>query len=177
MLPVVDNVTPMPRCFVAAAITATSGIGVTLSTTGTTPYLATRRLTTLNHLSGGRVGWNIVTGFSNAEHMANGLGAQMPHDERYDYADEFMAICYALWDSVPAAGILRDAASGRFADPKLVRQIDFKGKYLNCKAVGPILPSPHGRPMLFQAGSSGRGMKFAMDHAEVIFAIRAMCRA
>ncbi len=166
------NHDPMPLVAVMAAATQHLGIGVTLSTSGSTPYLATRRLTTLNYLSRGRVGWNIVTGFSNAEHMANGMGTQMPHDERYDYADEFMAICYALWDAVPPEAILRDPVSGRFADPKRVRQIDFKGKYLSCKAVGPILPSAHGRPMLFQAGSSGRGMKFALDHAEVVFAIQ-----
>ena len=166
------NHDPMPLVAVMAAATQHLGIGVTLSTTGTTPYLATRRLTTLNYLSRGRVGWNIVTGFSSAEHMANGMGAQMPHDERYDYADEFMAICYALWDSVPADGILRDRAAGRFADPLKVLPIDFQGKYLSCKAVGPVLPSPHGRPMLFQAGSSGRGMKFALDHAEVVFGIQ-----
>ena len=166
------NHDPMPLVAVMAAATKHLGIGVTLSTTGSTPYLATRRLTTLNYLSRGRVGWNIVTGFSNAEHMANGMGVQMPHDERYDYADEFMAICYALWDSVPPEAILRDAAAGQFADPSKVKQVDFQGKYLACKAVGPILPSPFGRPMLFQAGSSGRGMKFALDHAEVVFGIQ-----
>ena len=166
------NHDPMPLVAVMTAATKHLGIGVTLSTTGTTPYLATRRLTTLNYLSRGRVGWNIVTGFSNAEHMANGMGVQMPHDERYDYADEFMAICYALWDSVPPEAILRDAAAGQFADPAKIRQVDYKGRYLSCKAVGPVLPSSYGRPMLFQAGSSGRGMKFALDHAEVVFAIQ-----
>ncbi|MDE1948562.1 MAG: NtaA/DmoA family FMN-dependent monooxygenase [Burkholderiales bacterium] len=166
------NHDPMPLVAVMAAATRHLGIGVTLSTTGTTPYLATRRLTTLNHLSGGRVGWNIVTGFSHAEHLANGMDRQMPHDERYDYADEFMAICYQLWDSVPVDAILADKAGGRFADPARIRPVDFKGKYLSCKAVGPVLPSPHGRPMLFQAGSSGRGMQFALEHAEVVFAIQ-----
>ena len=166
------NHDPMPLVAVMAAATTHLGIGVTLSTTGTTPYLATRRLSTLNYLSRGRVGWNIVTGFSQAEHQANGAGLQMPHDERYDFADEFMAICYALWDSVPADAILRDAAGGQFADPARIRQVDFQGKYLSCKAVAPVLPSPCGRPLLFQAGSSGRGMQFAMDHAEVIFAIQ-----
>ena len=86
----------MPLVAVMAAATQYLGIGVTLATSGSTPYLAPRRLTTLNYLSRGRVGWNIVTGFSNAEHVANGVGAQMPHDERDNYADEFMAICYAL---------------------------------------------------------------------------------
>lgn len=166
------NHDPMPLVAVMAAATKHLGIGVTMSTTGTTPYLATRRVSTLNYLSGGRVGWNIVTGFSNAEHMANGVGVQMPHDERYDFADEFMAVCYELWDSVPPEAILADAATGQFADPGKIRQVDFKGRYVSCKAVAPTLPSPHGRPLLFQAGSSGRGMKFALDHAEVIFAIQ-----
>ena len=166
------NHDPMPLVAVMTAATKHLGIGVTLSTTGTTPYLATRRISTLNYLSRGRVGWNIVSGFSNAEHMANGMGVQMAHDERYDQADEFMAICYQLWDSVPADAILRNAATGQFADPDKIRQVDYKGKYLSCKAVAPVLPSSYGRPLLFQAGSSGRGMKFAMDHAEVIFAIQ-----
>ena len=166
------NHDPMPLVAVMAAATRHLGIGVTLSTTGTTPYLATRRLSTLNYLSRGRVGWNIVSGFSNAEHLANGMGVQMAHDERYDLADEFMAICYQLWDSVPPEAILRNATTGQFADPDKIRLVDFKGKYLSCKAVAPVLPSPFGRPLLFQAGSSGRGMRFAMDHAEVIFAIQ-----
>ena len=166
------NHDPMPLVAVMAAATQHLGIGVTLSTTGTTPYLATRRISTLNYLSGGRVGWNIVTGFSNAEHMANGVGAQMPHDERYDFADEFMAVCYELWNSVPPEAILANAATGQFADPSKIKQVDFKGRYVSCKAVAPTLPSPHGRPLLFQAGSSGRGMQFALDHAEVIFGIQ-----
>ncbi len=166
------NHDPMPLVAIMAAATKHLGIGVTLSTTGTTPYLATRRLSTLNYLSRGRVGWNIVSGFSMAEHLANGMGTQMPHDERYDQADEFMAICYALWDSVPEDAILRNAATGQFANPEKIKQVDFKGKYLSCKAVAPVLPSRHGRPLLFQAGSSGRGMAFAMQHAEVIFAIQ-----
>jgi len=166
------NHDPMPLVAVMAAATQHLGIGVTLSTTGTTPYLATRRISTLNYLSGGRVGWNIVTGFSNAEHMANGVGVQMPHDERYDFADEFMAVCYELWNSVPPEAILANAATGQFADPSKIKQVDFKGRYVSCKAVAPTLPSPHGRPLLFQAGSSGRGMQFALDHAEVIFGIQ-----
>ena len=166
------NHDPMPLVAVMAAATQHLGIGVTLSTTGTTPYLATRRISTLNYLSGGRVGWNIVTGFSNAEHQANGVGAQMPHDERYDFADEFMSVCYQLWDSVPPEAILANAATGQFADPAQIKQVDFKGRYVSCKAVAPVLPSAHGRPLLFQAGSSGRGMQFALDHAEVIFAIQ-----
>lgn len=165
------NHDPMPLVAIMAAATTHLGIGVTLSTTGTTPYLATRRISTLNYLSRGRVGWNIVCGFSEAEQLASGLGSQTPHDERYDQADEFMEICYRLWDSVPEKAILMDKKGGQFSDPSMITPVDYKGRYLSCKAVGPTLPSPFGRPLRFQAGSSGRGMEFAMKHAEVIFAI------
>ncbi len=167
------NHDPMPLVATMAAATKHLGIGVTLSTTGTTPYLACRRISTLNYLSRGRVGWNIVCGFSAAEQLANGMAQQTPHDERYDQADEFMEIVYKLWDSVPDDAILMNEATGQFADPSKIKPVDFKGKYLSCKAVGPTLPSKWGRPLRFQAGSSGRGMKFAMNHAEVIFAIQA----
>ena len=166
------NHDPMPLVAVMAAATTKLGFGVTLSTTGTTPYLAMRRITTLDHLSRGRVGWNIVTGFSKAESDANGVTSQVPHDERYDQADEFMEICYRLWDSVPRDAILVDAEGRRFADPSRIEKVAFEGKYLRCNAVAPVLPAPHGRPVLFQAGSSGRGMRFAMNHAEVVFGIQ-----
>lgn len=167
------NHDPMPLIAVMSAATRHLGMCVTLSTNGTSPYLANRRISTLNYLSKGRVGWNIVSGFSKAEHLACGLGRQVEHDERYDMADEFMEICYQLWDGVPADAILADRAAGRFADPEKVREVDFTGKYFRCKGVGPVLPSRYGRPVLFQAGSSGRGMQFAMKHAEVIFGIQA----
>ncbi len=167
------NHDPMPLIAVMAAATERLGFGVTLSTTGTSPYLATRRISTLDYLTGGRVGWNIVTGFSAAEHQASGASVELSHDERYDYADEFMEICYRLWESVPVEAIALDRAAQLFARPERVRQVEFTGKYLRCKAVAPTLPSPQGRPLLMQAGSSGRGMKFAVRHAEVIFGIQA----
>lgn len=166
------NHDPMPLVAVMAAETSRLGFGVTLSTNGISPYIAMRRITTMDHLSRGRVGWNVVTGFSKAENDANGNAEQMEHDARYDYADEFMDICYALWDGVPPDAILMDKANGQFADPARISKIDYKGKYLSCNAVSPILPAPHGRPVIFQAGSSGRGMEFAVKHAEVVFAIQ-----
>ena len=166
------NHDPMPLIAVMAAATERLGFGVTLSTSGTTPYLATRRISTLNYLTRGRVAWNIVTGFSKAEHDANGTGTGLNHDQRYDYADEFMEICYRLWDSVPQQAIEMDKAAPRFADPAQIKPVDFEGQFLRCKAVGPVLPDPGGRPLLIQAGSSGRGMEFAIRHAEVIFGIQ-----
>jgi FMN-dependent oxidoreductase (nitrilotriacetate monooxygenase family) len=130
-----------------------------------------RQLSTLDYMSGGRVGWNIVTGHLRGEHRAYGL-QELPHDERYDRAEEYMEICYALWDSVQEGAILADRESGIFADPSKVRALNHKGKYFNCSTVAPALPSPQGRPVLFQAGSSGRGQQFAMKHADVVFAIQ-----
>jgi FMN-dependent oxidoreductase (nitrilotriacetate monooxygenase family) len=122
-------------------------------------------------MSGGRVGWNIVTGHLRGEHRAYGL-PELPHDERYDRAEEYMEVCYALWNSVGEGAVLADKASGIFADPGRVKRVQHQGKYFNCSTVAPALPSPQGRPVLFQAGSSGRGQQFAMKHADVVFAIQ-----
>lgn len=166
------NHDPMPLVAVMAAATERLGIGVTSSTAATSPFVTTRKISTLNYLSNGRVGWNIVTGNALAEHLAYGLDDQTPHDQRYDVADEYMEICYRLWDAIPYEAMKFDKANYVLADPDQAAQIDFKGKYLKCKAVPPVLPSKHGRPVLIQAGSSGRGLQFALQHAEVIFAIQ-----
>ncbi|MEC7257180.1 MAG: LLM class flavin-dependent oxidoreductase, partial [Pseudomonadota bacterium] len=97
---------------------------------------------------------------------------QLGHDERYDHADEYMELCHALWNGIRDGAIRADRATGVFADPAQVDVVDFQGKYFRCRAVPPVLPSPQGRPVLFQAGSSGRGQKFAMKHADVVFSIQ-----
>lgn len=163
---------PMPLAAVMMAATRHLGIGVTLSVNGTAPYLAHRRLATLDYLSGGRIGWNIVTGHMQAEHRAIGQSLA-EHDARYDMADEFMEICNRLWSAYGEGALPMDKASGVLARPEQVKRIDFKGKYFNCQAVPAVLPSPQGkRPVIFQAGSSGRGMEFALQHADAIFAIQ-----
>ncbi|WP_137389540.1 NtaA/DmoA family FMN-dependent monooxygenase [Rhodoligotrophos defluvii] len=162
---------PMALAGVMLAETQHLGLAITLSTSGTHPYTAVRRLSTLDYLSGGRVGWNIVSGHLRGEHRALGL-AQMEHDQRYDQADEFMEICHALWNGIKPGAILADRARGIYADPERVDVIDFEGTYYACRAVPPVLPSAQGRPVLFQAGSSGRGQQFALKHADVIFSIQ-----
>lgn len=163
---------PMPIVAAMAAATERLGIGVTLSVNGTPPYLAHRRISSLDYLSRGRVAWNVVTGHMRAEHRAIGQ-ALMEHDERYDFADEFMDVCYALWDSFAPGALPMDKKSGIMAVPEKVRRIDHQGKYFRCQAVSSTLPSPQGnRPVIFQAGSSGRGMQFALKHADAIFAIQ-----
>jgi FMN-dependent oxidoreductase (nitrilotriacetate monooxygenase family) len=128
-------------------------------------------MSTLDYLSNGRVGWNIVTGNGRSEHRALGTGT-LDHDERYDHADEYMDVCYALWRGIPPEAIIADRDAGIFADPSKVEKINHDGKYFRCHATPSVMPSPQGRPVLFQAGSSGRGQRFAIKHADVVFAIQ-----
>ncbi len=162
---------PVALIGIMAAATRHLGIASTVSTASLHPFLAVRSLTSLDYLSGGRVGWNIVTGNARSEHRAMGLEF-MEHDLRYDRAEEYMQICYALWRGIPQDAVLLDKENGIFADPSKIEKIAFDGDYLSCHATPSVLPSPQGRPVLFQAGSSGRGQRFAVDHADVIFAIQ-----
>jgi len=162
---------PMALLGVMLAETKHLGLAVTASTAGTHPYHTVRRLSTLDYLSGGRVGWNIVSGHLRGEHRALGLD-QIEHDQRYDQADEYMEICYALWNGIKADAISFDKETGRFADPGKVAVVDYNGTHYRCHTVPPTLPSAQGRPVLFQAGSSGRGQKFALKHSDVVFAIQ-----
>lgn len=162
---------PMVLLPAMAAATECLGLALTLSLSGAAPYNAVRSLSTLDYLSGGRVGWNVVTGHLRGEHRALGLD-QLDHDERYDRADEYLELCHKLWGGIRPGAILADRASGRFADPALVERIDHQGRYFCCRGVSPVLPSAQGHPVIFQAGSSGRGQAFAVRHAEVVFAIQ-----
>src|SRR5215475_4406548 len=154
-----------------AAATERLGLAVTLSISATRPYQAVRSLSTLDYLSGGRIGWNIVTGHLRGEYRALGLD-QMEHDARYDRADEYMEVCRALWSGVHEGAVLADRTSGIFADPSKIDVIRYQGEYFRCHTVPPALPSRQGHPVLFQAGSSGRGQRFAIKNADVVFAIQ-----
>jgi long-chain alkane monooxygenase len=154
-----------------AAATERLGLAVTLSISSTLPYQAVRSLSTLDYLSGGRIGWNIVTGHLRGEYRALGID-QIDHDVRYDRADEYMEVCRAMWSGVHEGAVLADRQSGIFADPAKVDVIRYQGKYFRCQTVPPTLPSRQGHPVLFQAGSSGRGQRFAIKNADVVFAIQ-----
>ena len=162
---------PVSLIGVMGAATKYLGIAPTVSAASLHPFLAVRSLSSLDFLTKGRVGWNIVTGNARSEHRAMGLDV-MEHDERYDRADEYMDVCYALWDGIGQEAILADSARGIYADPTKIKKIDHNGKYFRCYATPSVLPSKQGRPVLFQAGSSGRGQQFANKHADVIFAIQ-----
>lgn len=162
---------PLPVLGTMLAATRHLGVAATLSTSGHHPYTAVRALSTLDAMSGGRVGWNIVSGHLRGEHRALGLD-QLDHDARYDRADEYMAACRALWKGIEPDAIVADRSTGFFADPTKVDVISFEGEHVRMRAIPPTLSSPQGRPVLFQAGSSGRGQQFAIDNADIIFAIQ-----
>jgi len=153
------------------AVTEHLGLAATVSTGPNHPYGLVRQLSTLDYLSGGRIGWNVVTGHLRGEHRAYGL-PELPHDERYERAEEYMQVCHALWNSIGDDAILTDRQSGIFADPGKITPVAHDGKYFHCHTVSPAWLSPQRRPVLFQAGTSPRGQKFAARHADVVFAVQ-----
>jgi FMN-dependent oxidoreductase (nitrilotriacetate monooxygenase family) len=161
-----------PSTIVPIITTATRhlGVGVTLSTAFEHPYSMVRRLSSLDHLSGGRVAWNIVSSYSKSEWDAYGQ-EMTARSDRYERMEEYLDLCYALWDSWEPDAVVADRESGVFADPAKVHEVDFEGAYFRCKARSFVERSPQGRPVLWQAGSSDRGRDFAAKHAEAIFAV------
>ncbi len=161
---------PLMAVSAMAAVTTRLGFGLTASLTYEHPYALARRFTTLDHLSRGRVAWNIVTSYLDSAARNLGLGAQIPHDRRYDLAEEYLEVCYSLWESSwEDDAVVRDPARGMFTDPTKVHDIDHHGEWFDVP--GPFLcePSPQRTPVLFQAGASARGQAFAARHAEAVF--------
>ena len=159
---------------VIALATKHLGIGVTLSTGFEPPHGMARKLATLDHLTRGRIGWNIVTSFSTSEFDALGQGAAVvPREERYDRAHEYLTICKLLWDSWEDDAIVRDTKHGIFADPGKVKEVHFDGKYFSCHGRSSVFASPQRQPVLWQAGASEKGRDFAAFHAESVFQIAA----
>jgi FMN-dependent oxidoreductase (nitrilotriacetate monooxygenase family) len=160
-----------PITTLAALATTTSRIGLiaTASTTYTEPYNLARQFCSLDHISQGRIGWNIVTTWSPQAGSNFGSVGQVGHADRYERAEEYMAVVKGLWDSWADDAVLDDREGGRYADPKRVTPINHVGPHY--KVAGPLnLPrSPQGRPVLVQAGSSDTGRRFAARHAEAVF--------
>ncbi|KKC37978.1 5,10-methylene tetrahydromethanopterin reductase [Devosia epidermidihirudinis] len=164
------SIDPLLAVSAMAAVTKHLGFAITVSTTYEQPYLLARKLTSLDHLSGGRIGWNVVT--SALESAARNLGydSQTPHDERYAIAEEFLEVAYKLWEgSWEDDAVVLDRANGVFADPAKVHAIGHKGRYFSVPDAFIAEPSPQRTPLLFQAGSSSIGKDFAAHHAEGIF--------
>ena len=166
-LPVND---PMMLVSAMAAVTEHLGIGVTAATAFEHPYPFSRRASTLDHLTGGRFAWNVVTGYLPSAAQAMGDDDQMAHTDRYDHADEYMEVVYKLWEgSWEDDAVVRDRAGGIFTRPEKIHTIEHQGAHFKVTGVHLCEPSPQRTPFVYQAGSSPRGKRFAVDHAEAIF--------
>lgn len=151
--------------------TSRLGLGATYSTTYYEPYHVARVFATLDHLLGGRVAWNVVTSLNDSEAHNMGEEEHLEHDLRYDRADEFMEVVLGHWDSWADDAIVQDRASGLFADPTKVRRLDFHGRWFRSRGPFTVPRTPQGRPVLIQAGQSGRGQRFAAQWGDLIFVL------
>jgi FMN-dependent oxidoreductase (nitrilotriacetate monooxygenase family) len=153
-----------------AAVTTNLCFGVTVSLSYESPYLMARRFSTLDHLTDGRIGWNIVTSYLDSAARAMGQSRQRGHDDRYVVAEEHMAAIYKLWEqSWEDGAVLADRERGLYADPDRVHVIRHESANLSMEALHLSSPSPQRTPVLYQAGSSPAGLAFAARHAECVF--------
>ena len=166
----VTSFEPFTLLSALSSITERIGLVATASTTFDQPFHVARRFASLDHLSGGRAGWNIVT-TSNPDAALNfGLEEHMEHDERYRRAREFYDVVTGLWDSFADDAFIRDVPSGTFFDPEKMRPLSHRGKYYSVRGPLNIARPVQGWPVIVQAGASEAGRQLAAETAEVIFA-------
>ncbi|MET0239141.1 MAG: NtaA/DmoA family FMN-dependent monooxygenase [Sphingobium sp.] len=160
--------------FVPLMARAAPGVsfGITMSTTYHHPFYVARLYNALDHVTGGRIAWNAVTSAYKNEAANWGFDPMMPHDERYERANEHMAVVRKLWDSVEPGAIIMDRETAIFADPDKVHRIDHEGKYFTLPGPLPVMPSPQHHPIIVQAGQSPPGMALCAEHANLQFVRR-----
>ena len=153
-----------------AAATKNLVFGVTISLTYEKPYPLARRLSTVDHYSNGRIAWNVVTSYLDSAARNHGLKEQIPHDERYAIAHEYLEVVYKLWEgSFRDDAVVNDRERGVYIADDAVREINHKGKYFEVPGPHFVEPSPQRTPLLFQAGVSEAGNRFGGKHGEAIF--------
>ncbi|UZG54893.1 LLM class flavin-dependent oxidoreductase [Rhodococcus opacus] len=166
-IPVAD---PLLLVSAMAAVTEHLGFGITTGTGFEHPYPFARRLSTLDHLTRGRIGWNVVTGYLPSAARNFGDADQLDHDTRYDHADEYLEVLYKLWEgSWEDDAVVRDTDRGVYVDPEKVHHIGHRGKHFTVPGIHLSEPSPQRSPVIYQAGASSRGVRFAAENAEAIF--------
>jgi FMN-dependent oxidoreductase (nitrilotriacetate monooxygenase family) len=152
-----------------AGVTRDIGFGLTYSSTFMHPFYVARLLNSLDHVTAGRIAFNVVASSRSADAANYGFDQLLEHGLRYERMEEFVDVCQALWDSVPAEAIVMDRETGRFADPSKVTAIGHEGKFFKVKGPLSTMPSPQGRPVLVQAGNSPRGIAASARFADVVF--------
>ncbi len=160
---------PIPVITLIAAATRHLGVGATVSTGFQQPYNVARSFASLDHLTGGRAAWNVVTSFQDAEALNFGSEKLPGRADRYERAHEFLEVATKLWDSWGDDSLVLDKASASFADPARVHSIDHVGKHFQVQGPLSVPRGPQGHPVIIQAGSSGEGRDFAARWADVIF--------
>ncbi len=162
-----DPLTLLPAL---AVVTERLGLIATASTTFEQPYIIARKFASLDHLSNGRAGWNIVTTANPDAALNFGMDDQMEHDERYRRAREFYDVVTGLWDSFADGAFIRDVESGVFFDPAQMHALNHKGPYFSVRGPLNVARPPQGWPVIVQAGASEAGRQLAAETAEVVFA-------
>lgn len=153
-----------------AVVTQNLGFGITVNLSYESPYQFARRFASLDHLTQGRIGWNIVTGYLDSAERLIGQKGLKDHDLRYEQAEEFLQLCYKFWEgSWENDAVLKDKKQRIFTDPSKVHQVQHQGQFYQSQGVFQVSPSVQRTPVLFQAGASPRGLTFATQHAEGLF--------
>ena len=161
---------PMMLVSAMAHVTEHLGFGITAGTAYEHPYPFARRMSTLDHITKGRIGWNVVTGYLASAARNMGDDDQLDHDERYDRADEYLDVLYKLWEGSWEDDAVTIDKTGRvFTDPAKVHAIEHHGRHFDVPGIHLCEPSPQRSPVMYQAGASPRGIEFAAKHAEAIF--------
>lgn len=166
------NLEPLVVLATMAAVTEHIGLAATMSTSLLPPFHIARIMASLDHLSGGRAGWNIVTSSIAAEAGNFGMDALPPRELRYEIANEVVEACVGLWESWERDALILDKETGVFADPDRVTAIDYAGEHVSVAGPLNVPRSPQTRPLLMQAGSSEAGLRFAARWAEAVFTLQ-----
>lgn len=160
---------PLTILSAVAAVTEHIGLVGTATVSYIEPYNLARQFASLDHISGGRAGWNVVTSWLEGSAANFGKEEHLAHDVRYRLAEEYLDVVKGLWDSWEDDALVRDKQSGQFLDPDKLHELNHAGEFLKVKGPLNISRSPQGQPVIFQAGSSEDGRNFAAKHAEAIF--------
>lgn len=160
---------PLTLLSAIAPLTKHLGLCATATTSYNEPYNVARKFASLDLISGGRAGWNVVTSSNQSEAFNFGRDAHYEHDERYDRATEFTEVVFGLWDSWDPDAFIRDRSQALYYDPDKLHELNHKGRYFSVKGPLNVARSPQGRPVIFQAGSSEAGKELAAKTAEGVF--------
>lgn len=167
----ISRLEPITALSALSTMTSHIGLGATMSTSFSEPFHVARTFASLDHVSGGRAAWNVVTSTKDAAALNFSQDRLKEHDLRYEIASEFVEVVRGLWDTWEDGAILADRASGKFVDAARVRTLDHKGRFFAVRGPLNIERSPQGHPVVIQAGGSGPGQDLSARQADIVFSV------